>query len=369
LTKYTRLVKKISRILICPLDWGIGHATRCVPVIRQLMKNKYHVIIAADGRPFEFLKAYFPELESIRLPGFRVSYPEGKNMVMKMAWQSPAILYEIYRDHNRLQKIIRDNKIDCVISDNRFGMWSKTVYSVYITHQLMIKAPDRMKWAEHLLHRAHQWVIGHYDECWIPDIPGEKNLSGDLGHKFPLPTDGHFIGLLSRFDNDIRENNVIPKGPELLFLLSGPEPQRSIFEKIILKELELHPQQNAIILKGIPGEPEQSSTLPGVVIYNHLPDRAISHLIRSARTIICRPGYSTLMDLVTLGRNAVLVPTPGQTEQEYLAGHLSANGMFIMMEQDGFSLSAAVEAGKDLPGFIGFTNDPSLLEHAVSGLR
>jgi predicted glycosyltransferase len=371
LTKYTRLVENFSRILVCPLDWGIGHATRCVPVIRQLLQQKHDVIIAADGRPLDFLREYFPELEFIRLSGFRVSYPVKNNMVLKMAFQSPSILYGIYREHKRLNMIIRDHRIDVVISDNRFGMWSRKAYCVYITHQVRIKAPERMKWAEPLLYRAHHWITRHYDECWIPDIPGTNNLSGDLSHRQPLPENGHYIGFLSRFDND--NSLVTPddgtKGPELLIMLSGPEPQRTVFEDMILKELAAKPQPNIVILRGLPGNHEQSSPLPGVTMYNHLPDKEIIRLIRSAGTIICRPGYSTIMDLVTLGRNALLVPTPGQTEQEYLAGYLSEEGMFVMMRQEGFSLGEAIKAGKQLPGIINFRNNPSLLEAAASGLR
>lgn len=319
----------------------------------------------------EFLKAYFTELEFIRLPGFRVSYPEGKNMALKMACLSPAILLGIYKEHKRLKQIIRNYKIDAVISDNRFGMWSKKVFSVYITHQLMIKTPERMKWAEPLLHKAHQWIIRHYDECWVPDIPGEKNLSGDLGHKYPLPSNAHFTGILSRFniENDKAGQEVKEKAPELLFLLSGPEPQRSIFEDTILNQLKANPQPNVVILRGLPGKAEQSSPFPGVTSYNHLPDEEISRLIRSAGIIICRPGYSTLMDLVMLGRNAVLVPTPGQTEQEYLAKHLSEDSFSIWIEQDSFTLNLAILAGKKLSKSIDFTNERSLLETSILDLK
>jgi predicted glycosyltransferase len=288
-----------------------------------------------------------------------------------MSVQSPSIIYGIFREHRQLEEIIRDYRIDAVISDNRFGMWSKKVYSVYMTHQLQIKAPERMKWAEPWLYKAHQWFISKYNECWVPDFPGSNNLSGDLSHQYPLPGNSHFIGFLSRFntENILVDTDDSTKGPEVLIMLSGPEPQRSIFEDIILKEMAVLPQQNVVILRGLPGKSVQSSPLPGVVSYNHLPDKKISRLIRSAGTIICRPGYSTIMDLVTLGRNAILVPTPGQTEQEYLAVYLSTKGQFIRMEQEGFSLSAAIKAGKELPEFIKFRNDPSLLENAVNGLR
>jgi predicted glycosyltransferase len=365
------LVKNFPRILFCPLDWGIGHATRCVPVIRHLLQRKYEVVIAADGRPLDFLGEYFPDLEFIRLPGFRVSYPAGNNMVLKMAAQLPSILYEIFKEHQRLKKIIKDYQVDVVISDNRFGIWSKKAFSVYLTHQLLIKAPETMKWAEPWLYRIHQWFISHYDECWVPDIPGRKNLSGDLSHQHPLPKNGHFIGILSRFENANWPDKPADgnKAPELLIMLSGPEPQRTIFENIILNELALQANQNVVILQGLPGKLHQSSPLPGVVIFNHLPDEGICRLISLAGVIICRPGYSTIMDLVTLGRNAILVPTPGQTEQEYLAGHLAADGLFHRMDQEGFRLSLALQAGQKLPKSIDFQNDRSLLELKIDELH
>jgi len=288
-----------------------------------------------------------------------------------MAVQSPAILFGIYREHLQLKKIIREYQVDAVISDNRFGMWSGKAYSVYMTHQLMIKAPENMKWAEPCLFKAHQWLIRHYDECWVPDFPGGKNLSGDLSHQHPIPKSGHFIGILSRFENPERAAGTVAgkEGPDLLIMISGPEPQRTIFETLILNELASFPLQNVVILQGLPGVLKQSSPLPGVRLFNHLPDGEISRLIGNAGKIICRPGYSTIMDLVALGRNAILVPTPGQTEQEYLARHLSSDGLFIRMEQDGFKLGLALQADKKLPESIDFQNDHSLLEARINALN
>ncbi len=365
------MVENFLRTLVCPLDWGIGHATRCVPVIRHLLDQKHEVIIAADGRPLDFLKEYFPELEFVRLPGFRVSYPPGNKMMLKMFLQSPFIFINIFKEYSRLKKIIRKFDIDVVISDNRFGLWSKNVYSVYMTHQVMIKAPDNMKWSEPILHRFHGWFIRHYDECWIPDLPGDMNLSGDLGHKYPLPINGHFTGILSRFEEsaDPPEPNDPDAAPDLLIMLSGPEPQRSVLEKLILKELDIHRGLHAVILQGLPGKIIKHSPLPGVIIFNHLPDRDISRLIRQSGTIICRPGYSTIMDLVTIGRSAILIPTPGQTEQEYLAGYLSANGSFGRMDQAGFDLGLALQAGRQLHETLIIRNDRSLLAARIKALH
>ena len=349
------MVKTFFKILVCPLDWGIGHATRCVPVIRQLQKENHELILAADGKAFDFFKANFPGNKIIRFKGVSVKYPAGNKMMLKMMLQAPGIFFSIFQEHRKLKKIIEENGIDVVISDNRFGLWSGNVHSIYITHQLMIKAPAGWKWTEPILHRIHRWFIKHYDECWIPDLPGEPNLSGDLSHKYPLPHHAKFIGPQSRFENSIRQlpdqipdsNRPITQSPDLLALLSGPEPQRSIFENIILKELDKHRGLYAVILQGKPGTFNQSSPAPGVFVFNHLPDEALANLITTSQTIICRSGYSTLMDLVTLGKSAVLVPTPGQTEQEYLAKYLSAKGWFSTMKQDEFELGKAM-AGNNI---------------------
>jgi len=288
-----------------------------------------------------------------------------------MMLQSPAIMFNIYKEHQLLKRLIRDHKVDVVISDNRFGLWSRKAYSVYITHQLMIKAPEKMRWAEPLLYRVHGWFINHYDECWIPDYAGEKNLSGDLSHQYPFPQNGHYIGILSRFENFT--GPVKPaeqkKAPDLLIMLSGPEPQRTILENVILKKLVQHQHLNVVILQGLPGKFQKHSPLPGVTIFNHLPDAEIIGLINHSGVIICRPGYSTIMDLVTLGRNAVLVPTPGQTEQEYLARHLSTDRSFYIITQDKFNLSLALQAGLQLSVHKDFRNDLFLLAARITGLH
>lgn len=365
------MVENFFRILVCPLDWGIGHATRCVPVIRHLLQQNHKVIIAADGRPLHFLRDNFPDLDYVVLPGFRVTYPAGNKMIIKMMLQSPAILFRTYKEHRQLKKIIRDYKVDVVISDNRFGLWSKKVYSVYITHQLFIRAPEKMRWMGPLLYRLHGWFIQHYNECWVPDLPGENNISGDLSHQYALPRNGHYIGILSRFEKPCEMEGPSDQTPVpyLLIMLSGPEPQRSILEEVILQELARDQHLKTVILQGLPGKFTESSPLPGLTIFNHLPDPEIKRLIQQSRVIICRPGYSTIMDLVTLDRSAILVPTPGQTEQEYLAGYLSAEGSFQKINQSDFTLGEALAAGRKLPAAIEFKNDGYLLDQRIGMLK
>lgn len=345
----------------------MGHATRCVPIIRALLKRNAEIILAGEGPVLEFLQQNFPGIRRIHFPGVAINYSTGGNMPKSMAVQTPSILRMIYTEHRALEKIIVEHNIDIVISDNRFGLWSKKAYSVYITHQVMIKPPYGMMWAEPWLYRFHRWFIRHYDTLWVPDLPGSDNLSGDLSHKYTLPPHGRYIGILSRFApaGNSFPGLKKPRETNLLVMLSGPEPQRTIFENMILDALRRQPLENVVILRGKPGSQEEPISLPGVDIHHHLADEPIRDLILGARRIICRPGYSSLMDLVTLGKNAVLVPTPGQTEQEYLAGYLAGTGNFYSMKQKDFSLEHAIEAAGKLNDPVVLKNDPNLLTQQI----
>jgi predicted glycosyltransferase len=363
-------LKKKFRILVCPLDWGIGHATRCTAVIRQLQAQGAEVVIAADGRPLNFLREAFPELQSVRFPGYIVRYPEKQSMAVAMLRQTPFLLRSIAREHRELKNLIRQFRIDGVISDNRFGLWNRNVPNVYMTHQIRIKAPGSLKFAEPFLQRVHRSYIDRYDECWIPDLEGETNLSGDLAHSSPRPRNARYVGLLSRFsDSGLKSPSASSSGqpPEMLVMISGPEPQRTLFENLVIAQIRQHPGLPAVLLRGIPGESTYDPKIPGLKIYSHLPDEQIRELILSARSILCRPGYSTLMDLVTLGRGAWLVATPGQTEQEYLSQHLPARLPFQSMSQENFKLDEVLKnPGKmSLPGI--FPSGSHLLEQAVAG--
>ena len=217
-----------KKVLIAPLDWGMGHATRCVPVIRQFQKNGYEVILASNGTSNEFLKNYFPELLLLEKPGYNISYPENMSMVNAMIRQLPSLMKTIIKEHLWLKKIIRKYKISEVVSDNCYGLWNKKIHSVFITHQLKVKCPNRLRFLEPILQRIILFFINKYDECHIPDLPGTFNYSGNLSHLWKQPSNSKFIGTLSRFSENI--NKINAEIYDLVILLSGPEPQRTIFE-------------------------------------------------------------------------------------------------------------------------------------------
>ncbi|MFI3297119.1 MAG: glycosyltransferase family protein [bacterium] len=338
-----------NRILIAPLDWGLGHATRCIPIIHTLIKNNKKVIIAAYGAGANLLQQEFPKIKIIKFDGVQIRYSNNKSQVFTLLKQLPKTTTQIKKEHREIKKIVAKYNIDTVISDNRFGLWGSGVFSIYITHQLMIKCPWWLKFAEPLGWLIHRSIIKRYDECWIPDYAGNNNLSGDLSHKYPLPKNAKFIGALSRFeplnideDNGKQIQNNSPlenewqkiekkasviglkKSYENIIVISGPEPHRTKMEEWALSKSSLQNNEqnnNTLIVCGTPYKKNCiiANTNGATTTVNHLDTELLRYYLLSSKTIICRSGYTTIMDLYTLGLTATqLIPTPGQTEQEYL---------------------------------------------------
>lgn len=364
-------------ILVCPLDWGLGHATRCIPIIQSFINQNCKVIIGTSGKQEALLRKEFPNLHFIELKGYDVEYSKGDSMVSKMITQLPKIKKAIKKEHDWLEKIINEYKVDMVISDNRYGLWNKKVKSVLITHQLFIKAPT----GEWLIEKIVKSYLDNFNEIWIPDVEGEHNLSGDLSHKKPLPNNYKFIGVLSRFSNHFVTSSVPPLCGtyrednfeyDFIAILSGPEPQRTIFENLILKQVE-NSILKGVLVRGLPDEHvianceernrKQSARINEIAssvslprndeklkIFNHLETTELLHFIQKSKVVISRSGYSTMMDLAVMGKKAILVPTSGQTEQEYLAKYHHEKGHFYSQKQNEFDLEKGL---KELENYEG----------------
>ena len=332
------------KILICPLDWGLGHAARDVAIIQGLQDAGHEVILAGDGGTLELLRSEFPKLENIRFPSLvRIRYSSHIPAWLKITLLSPLLLYEVFTEHFRLGTIIRQLQPDIVISDNRYGLWNRKVRSILVSHQLSIRLPQFARFLEYPVYHVLRMFIGKFDQCWIPDFPEENNLSGNLSHHYPLPGNAVFIGVISRFSGSYQASearDVTP--PELLILLSGPEPQRSILQKIVLKQV-LSLKTRCVILQGLPGKSRRTDLSPTVTMYNHLPSAELKHLLLSAGCVICRAGYTGIMDLAIMQKKALIIPTPGQTEQEYLAEYLSDRAIFLTCKQDDLDIESALE--------------------------
>jgi len=328
-----------KRVLVAPLDWGLGHATRCIPIIYELLRQDCTVIIAAFGHTEILLKNEFPELIFLQLKGYNVQYSQKKSLLpLKIFFQIPSIINTICYEHRWLKKIAKEKDIDLIISDNRFGLYHATIASVYITHQLLIKTGNRF--TENIAQKIHFHFIKKFTQCWVPDIEGNNNLAGELSHPKKYPDNIKYIGPLSRF-----EKKTIEKKYDLLILISGPEPQRSIFEKLLFNQLQQF-TGTVLFIKGLPGEGSVDQQ-KNILIRGHLPANELSEAIQQSKLVIARSGYTSIMDLVKLQQRAVLVPTPGQTEQEYLAQHLAAQKIFYTIEQNKFMLDKVLQAAEN----------------------
>jgi len=357
-----------KKILVSPLDWGLGHATRCIPVIRALIDNGMDVVLGSGGSQTALLGEEFPGLEQVPIPGYGIRYSRGAGMLPALLRQLPRLMRAVRREHKLVDQLVKEGRIDAVISDNRFGLWSARVPSVYISHQLNIKAPKGFSFAESFLHRLHAGFIRNFDQVWIPDQPDAPGFSGDLAHRRKSPVAAHFIGPLTRFSRPLE---MPEKKYDLMFIISGPEPQREIFHKMAMHALK-NEKYKAVVVSGTPGSERSGEHSDNIEIYPHLSSPEMQEAMLSSGLIICRPGYSTIMDLATLGCRAAFVPTPGQTEQEYLARLHSDNGHYFHLRQKDFDLDTLVRESEYYSG-MSFQAEPGLLErrivHLLSDLK
>ena len=330
------------KILVAPLDWGLGHATRCIPVINELINHGCAVWIATGGGSLQLLRKEFPLVSFLPLEGYRVFYHTAKNdFRYTIARQIPKITAGIQQEHAWIEEMMDEHHFDIIISDNRYGLYSKKAYSVFITHQLNIRT-GMGTLADRLVQKINYRYIQRFDACWVPDFEGPENLGGILSHPVILPPHTRYIGALSRLE---KKNES--KKYDLLIILSGPEPRRTIWEQALLKELETY-NGSVLMVRGIPGNCDTIHAA-SVQIVNFLSSDALSTAIRQSEWVVCRSGYTSVMDLVQLQHKAILVPTPGQPEQEYLAAWLHQNKIFYTCTEDAFTLPQSLHNAATFP--------------------
>src|SRR5579863_1078551 len=355
-------------VLVAPLDWGLGHATRCIPIINELIQQQARVIVAATPAQKNLLKSEFPQIEFLEIPGYNIRYKEGILLKWNLLFRIPALIKHIKRENIWLDGVLQHHPIDAVISDNRYGLFHKSCHCLFMTHQLQIRSgigtPSAVmhgkvnyttffvrrwslavgRWVDRRILKWNYSLIEKFSSCWIPDLDGELSIAGLLSHPAKLPSIPlKYIGPLSRFCNS--EKNI--QRNELLILISGPEPHRTEFENRLFGQLT-NSTIKATVLRGLPGS---DTTVPyireDVKIWNHLPSDALNTLLNNSEYIVARSGYSTVMDLLALKKNAILVPTPEQTEQEYLGYYLHEKKWMYSVAEKNFNLQAALAAFKN----------------------
>jgi UDP-N-acetylglucosamine transferase subunit ALG13 len=327
-------------VLLSPLDWGLGHTTRCIPVIHELLRQHCTVIIACNPIQKSLLMQEFPQLGYVDLPGYDLRYGKKRwGTILKILLQVPTILTRINNEKAWLNIFLQQQPVDIIISDNRFGLYVRDIYSIFITHQLYIKTG-----LGRLANRLVQWLnyrrINRFNECWVPDFKGNQSLAGQLSNPAKMPRiPVRYLGGLSRLQPCTATANNI----DLLIILSGPEPQRTLFENTLLAEIDQFPGK-VVLVRGLPGAAQPLLPRDRLTVYQHAPATLINTLLCEAGMVISRSGYTTVMDLLALRKKSILVPTPGQAEQEYLAVHLQANQLAYTVSQAQFSLMAALQA-------------------------
>jgi uncharacterized protein (TIGR00661 family) len=339
-----------KRILVAPLNWGLGHATRCIPIIQALIQHKFEPIIASDGTSLDLLKKEFPLLTFIELPSYNIKYSKyGFLLKWQFVKNIPKLLKTIKEERNLVQKVLQEYNIDGIISDNRFGVYSlnRNIPSVYITHQIKVFSGS----TTFISTRLHQHIIKKYDECWIPDYENSPNLSGKLSHIENSKLNLTYIGPLSRFRKRVCETKY-----DILLLLSGPEPQRRILEEKLLQEFKDH-KGRIILVQGIIEKQQTHTQIGNIVVYNFMNSKELETIIQSSDVIISRSGYTTIMDLATLEKKAFFIPTPGQNEQYILAKILETLHIAPFCKQNAFNLKVLEKIGA-YKGFQSFNNNP-----------
>lgn len=342
------MTTKKKSILVCPLDWGLGHATRCIPIIIELIKQNFNVVIGASDRSADLLRTEFPDLTIIPISGYSITYPTQGSMLFAMLKKFPGLLRRIAAERREVIKMVKDHDLHGIISDNRFGLGIAGLPTVYITHQLRIATPSRFKYFEPVLKYLHRLVMNSFTEIWIPDYSGDDNLSGNLSHHQKLPSHTHYIGPLSRFDNI--ENVSKESQIDILVIISGPEPQRTVFEWMILRQLDGRVEK-VMIVRGTPESNRRVSVSENITVVDHLPAAELNKAICKAKIIVARSGYSTIMDLSKLGKQAIFIPTPGQTEQVYLAELMKGRKTCYSEPQVGFDLERSLSMINEYSGF------------------
>ena len=324
------------KVLLAPLDWGLGHATRCIPLITAFQEQNCEVVLAADGTAAALLRQAFPHLRLLQMKGYRVRYSRIAVLLpFALLRQLPRLLAVIRYEKRWLEALLEKEQFDLIVSDNRPGLWTRKATTVYITHQLQILS-GMGAWMDRLLWSLHLRIMHKFDHIWVPDIEGPASMAGILSHPPHYPHKARYIGPISRF----KPGTSIPQDIDLLIVLSGPEPQRSMLEASLLKETAAF-QGKIVLVQG-----KENSNIPNlgdnVSVIALADPETLYQLLMRAKLVICRSGYTSLMDLLRLQVKAVLVPTPGQTEQEYLAERMEVLHCFPYITQNEVSLSKAI---------------------------
>ncbi|MGH8145480.1 MAG: glycosyltransferase [Rhodanobacteraceae bacterium] len=337
------------RILYGVYHWGLGHATRSLGLIRALIERGDHVIVMMQPGPgMRLLQSelgdaceYFPFRDT---PAPFSRYPA--IFYLRMTAAMPWVLAGYRREHRAAEKLVAERHIDCVISDSRFGVWSQAVPSYVIFHSVHQVVPFFSSFTQRFTEWGQRDLLKGFTKVLIPDVAENGGLSGWLGHDPDFDWgDGRlvYIGPLSSVPRMDVEQDV-----DVFFSVSGIEPQRGLLEKLALASL---PELSGRIVVTL-GRPSDDSVreIAGATVYGYLDRQRQAEMLNRAKLVVTRSGYTTLMELAGLGRKALFVATPGQSEQEYLAKFHRDRGYVWSVEQKHLDIPRDIERARAAAG-------------------
>jgi uncharacterized protein (TIGR00661 family) len=319
-------------ILYAVLNWGLGHASRSIPIIRALILRGYKLVIVSDGEALTLLQGEFPEQQFEATKSYAVEYAlKAKSFNTTLALQIPKFIQAIKEEHRNCQFLCKKYAIDKIISDNRYGFYHKEIPSAFICHQLHLRYPASTI-IEKIVNKSYQYYLKNFTQLWVPDLAPPNSISGEMSglNWFNV----HYLGIDSRL-----EKLKVPEKYQYIAILSGPEPQRSLLEAELLLSLNSKPGEH-VIIRGT-NDARQYFSKAHVQVYDMMNSTTLNTLICSSQTVLCRAGYTSILDLLKLDKDAILIPTPGQAEQEYLADNLKKLRYFGVEKQGEIELLAS----------------------------
>jgi len=334
------------RIIYGVCSWGLGHATRSLPVIRKLIKEQHTLTVISNGRSLELLKKELGEnVEFVDIPDYPMLVSENtRQFLAKSIVYWPVFIKRIEDGLSQLQTVLNKKQYDCIISDARYDMYSKKISSFFISHQMRIMNPLRIKMFESAMERFNLFFFKRFVGVMVPDYK-EDNLSGDLSHHLRRIDENriHYVGVLSDF-----KKRSIRKDIDYLISISGPEPPRSFLEEKLTSQIPKLEGNVVITL----GKAEDYSIIKKkhLTTYSFVTKELREELLNKAKLVVSRSGYSTIMDVAVVGTKALFIPTPGQIEQEYLSQYHNTRGTFYSVSQDTIDLTSDVKVAGQRTG-------------------
>jgi UDP:flavonoid glycosyltransferase YjiC (YdhE family) len=341
----------MGHVFLSPLNWGLGHSTRDIPIIKELLSKGHEVTIGTSGNALALLKRECPECNFIVFKDYPAPYSASRFFLPKFVASIPILLRAMARERKKLDQILRGNRFDLIISDNRMGVYSSKIPSYFITHQLRFSLPSYLYPFEMLTIPINSFFHTKYEGVIVPDINpngGSLNLSGKLCRSNLDATNkrAYYAGILTSTGKKLVDEDL-----DYLIIVSGPEPQRTKLEEIIMKQMQKLPGEKVVLL-GSPQEEDHKKLDEHTTVHSYVSTDEKVELMNRARFLITRSGYTTMMEMAELDKkHGLFTPTPGQTEQEYLSSYYAKLGWFLSRSQYKIKLPDDVDAAMQYHGF------------------